>query len=143
MSPSVIGGARGLLLTAFLQVVLGDNSCETKQMCTEVGGEQIWYIWFCLALLTLLVLCLVLLCCIRTWLLRQNHLATTRTLTVLALNDSDSIYVSESSQFPHPGSKIHCRPSEVSTVYTGTQDCTPPPSYEEVMKTVKLQIYSH
>ncbi|XP_069473549.1 transmembrane protein 207 isoform X1 [Ambystoma mexicanum] len=92
---------------------------------------------FSLLFLLIITLCCVIVVCLQCW-LKRHRLASRRTLTIVALNDSDPVYVTDSSQSPFSAAPRHCQnPEPVSSHFAdhpGALRMGEPPSYEDVVK---------
>ncbi|KAJ1087013.1 hypothetical protein NDU88_000208 [Pleurodeles waltl] len=125
------------------QVASSDPRCSDSETCVGYNEEHfsVWYVWFCLMLLLLLVVFCLVLICLQCWLKRHSTFAARRTLTVVALNDSDPIYVTETSQGPLSGAHGHCQNLDPSFSHPvapmSALGIGEPPSYDDVIKSSK------
>ncbi|XP_075425579.1 transmembrane protein 207 [Ascaphus truei] len=134
----------GMVYFAFPQPTSSSPACEVSDMCVSYEQQplNVWYLWVFLLLLLLLVLRCVVTCCLQCWIKRCSAHPPRRTVTVVTLSSSDSIYVTESSQCPHSLPGIPPLGPEASSapsaVRLGGLQPGAPPSYEELFKTSKL-----
>ncbi|XP_069473550.1 transmembrane protein 207 isoform X2 [Ambystoma mexicanum] len=121
------------------QVVFSDPRCGGTDTCVDYNETHftVWYVWFSLLFLLIITLCCVIVVCLQCW-LKRHRLASRRTLTIVALNDSDPVYVTDSSQSPFSAAPRHCQnPEPVSSHFAdhpGALRMGEPPSYEDVVK---------
>nr|XP_033814910.1 transmembrane protein 207-like [Geotrypetes seraphini] len=106
---------------------------EQRSLMYSAQPVSSWNVWFCLLLLLLVVLC-----CVIFWILRRSECSSRRTLTVVVLNDSDAVYVTEASRCSHAGDHPHPQNLKLARAYpamrVGVLGPSAPPSYEEIFK---------
>ncbi|XP_040287010.1 transmembrane protein 207 [Bufo bufo] len=125
----------GLAYFAFPQPSCS-SLCDLSEICVAYIEQpfSVWYIWiFVVALLILMVRCMAA-CCLQCCVKRQAKLSSRNMVTVVSLSGSCSIYVTESSQCPHPQSWSSHRTSDssASSASVGELELGAPPSYEEL-----------
>ncbi|KAM4693848.1 transmembrane protein 207 [Discoglossus pictus] len=133
----------GMVYFAFPQPTCS-SSCELHEICVRYNDQpfDVWYVWFFLLLFLLLILCCGIGCCLQCWVKRRHPRSSRRTVTVVALSSSDSLFVTESSQCPQ--SRAWTLHQNTEACHTSSHTCLgglesgAPPSYEELFNTSKL-----
>ncbi|XP_029472657.1 transmembrane protein 207 isoform X2 [Rhinatrema bivittatum] len=131
----------GAFCSALFQAVHSDSQCDNSKLCVTYN-EQPFSIWFCLLLLLAIALCCVILLCLQWCLQKRRTFSARRTLTVVALNDSDAVYVTEASQCPYSGTQL--QPQNLEPAYASPAMClsalraAAPPSYEDIFNISKF-----
>ncbi|XP_038200678.1 transmembrane protein 207 [Arvicola amphibius] len=127
----------GSLCLLPFQLVLSDLSCEENEMCANYADQHSdgWYIWFLLMILLVVLLCGVVLLCLRSWLKRcRIDDPPRRTVAVFAVGDLDLMYETDMTGSPTSGIGLPTPNTEL-----GPAPCFsalgPPPPYEETLKT--------
>nr|XP_048309874.1 transmembrane protein 207 [Myodes glareolus] len=126
----------GSLCLLPFQLVLSDLSCEENEMCANYDDQHSdgWYIWFLLMILLVVLLCVVVFLCLRSWLKRcRIDDSPRRTVAVFAVGDLDFIYETEMAGSPTPG--IGLVPNTELSPAPCFSALGPPPLYEETLIT--------
>ncbi|KAG8542095.1 hypothetical protein GDO81_027471 [Engystomops pustulosus] len=125
----------GLVYFAFPQPSCS-GLCDLSEICVSYIEQplSVWYIWIFLLVLLILIVRCVAACCLQCCVKRQAKVCSRKTVTVVTLSRSDSIYGTDSSQCPppQPWSSNQTSDSSVFTVSLGDLELGAPPSYEEL-----------
>ncbi|XP_077204116.1 transmembrane protein 207 isoform X2 [Paroedura picta] len=121
LSPSPPGG----LCFAFFQLASSEATCESAER-------------LCMSLFLATILLCVALCCLQRWLTRCRCFSSRRTVAVFALSGVDSVYENDVDPGRLPKVPPHPRSPERPSPCSGSNTAGdgPPPSYEEVVKSV-------
>ncbi|XP_030072359.1 transmembrane protein 207 [Microcaecilia unicolor] len=134
----------GVFSFALFQVAYSDLQCENSELSLMYSAQPIsvWYVWFCPLLLLVVVLCCVILLCLQWWIRKRSKCSARRTLTVVALNDSDAAYETETSHCSYAGAHRHPQNLKFAhacpAIDDGVVGASAPPSYEDIFKTTKV-----
>ncbi|XP_007640752.1 transmembrane protein 207 [Cricetulus griseus] len=126
----------GSLCLPLFQLVLSDVSCEENETCVNYNDQHpdAWYIWFLLWIFLVVLLCGIVLLCLRCWLKRCRIDHPRRTMAVFAIGDLDLIHGTEMAGNPSVRISLPTPNTELCPALR-FGDLGPPPPYEETLKT--------